>query len=130
MSIYVKFSAEGHSIEMTNVNPNSTEYVELGDDMMGKHLIKENDSVREMTEAETEDKLKAVATAAMAVSVNNQAEHLLKESEALALPDAWEKYTADQKKEVSTYRDFLRTIKNQKGYPLEITWPEIPVIEG
>lgn len=126
MSIYVKFNDEGHSVEMTNVNPSSTDYVELGDDMMGKHLIKQGDSIREMTESEIEDVFKKAMIASQTIAVNNQAEHLLKNSDSLVLPDVWEAYTKEQKELVSAYRNALKNIDKQEGFPLEIVWPEAP----
>jgi hypothetical protein len=126
MTIFIKFNEKGHSVEMTNSNPNSTEYVELGDDFMGKQLLKSGDTVRVMTELEIEEMLKEASLVAQAIAVKNMANTLLKQSEALALPDAWSSYTDAQKSKVTDYRDFLRKVETQKGFPLEIVWPELP----
>ena len=126
MSIFVKFNEKGHAVEMTNINPNSTDYVELGEDFMGKQLFKAGDAVRVMTEAEIEEMLKEANLAGQTIAVKNMANTLLKQSEALALPDAWSSYTDAQKAKVTAYRDFLRKVELQKGFPLEIVWPELP----
>jgi hypothetical protein len=126
MSIYVKFNDEGRSTEMTNVNPNSTEYVELGDDQMGKHLLKSGELITELTDEERDALFLKARIASETIGSKNMATLRLKESESLVLPDIWSSYTKAQKATVTKYRDFLRAIESQKGFPSELTWPEVP----
>jgi hypothetical protein len=126
MPIYVKFNEAGHSVEMTNINPDSSDFIELADEMMGKHLKKVGKKVIELTDEEVEDKFLKARIAAETISANNKAKLLLTESESLALPDAWDSYTKIQKSKVTSYRDYLRNIEKQKGFPLDLEWPELP----
>lgn len=51
----------------------------------------------------------------------------LERSDIYVLPDRWETYTAEQKSEWSTFRQALRDIPSQAGYPTVIDWPQSPV---
>ena len=128
MTIFVKFNDQGYSIEMTNANPNSTEYLELSSEVMGKALIKEGDTVRQLTEVELEARLLSERATMTTKVVEAKALTLLKQSEFLSFPDVWSSYTDTQRTDVTFYRDFLRNIKTQQGFPLDIVWPELPNI--
>lgn len=124
--LYVLFNSAGKSVEMTNVKPESADYVEVADALMGVPLIKENNNIRPMTEKEIEESLFLERTKLASIAVNTQATHLLTKSENLVLPDAWESYTDAQKAVVKAYRDFLKNIEQQPGFPLEVKWPDLP----
>jgi len=113
---------------MTNTKPDSEGYLELSDDMMGKPLVKEGDTVRVMSEEEHEALLLTERINMSKNIATDKAAVLLKKSEILVLPDAWEAYTKEQKAVVTDYRNFLKNIEKQAGYPLELVWPELPVI--
>jgi len=124
--LYVLFNSAGRSVEMTYVKPEITEYVEVADDLKGISLIKEGNSIRPMTEKEIEESLFVEKTKLASIAVNTQAVHLLAKSEQLVLPDAWESYTDAQKSQVKSYRDFLKNIEQQPGFPLKVEWPDLP----
>lgn len=50
----------------------------------------------------------------------------LEKSDGYVLPDRWEDYTAEQKLAWKTYRQALRDIPQQQGYPVTIVWPHPP----
>ena len=127
--IYVKFNSAGKSIEMTNTKPETEGYFEVSDDLMGVTLFKEGDAIRPMTEEEIEESLLSERKAMATTATKDKALHLLKKSEYLVLPDAWESYTKTQKTKITAYRDFLKTIEKQKGFPSELEWPELPILK-
>lgn len=53
-------------------------------------------------------------------------DQLLVESDVFVLPDRWAAMTPDQQKAWSEYRQLLRDIPNQVGFPIEIIWPNKP----
>lgn len=126
--IYVKFDASGYAVEMININPGTGDYMELPDTMMGKPLVKEGAVVRELTEEEHEALLLPQRISALEKVIEAKAVTLLKNSEALVLPDVWETYSKEDKEKISSYRTFLKTITKQPGYPTDLIWPELPVL--
>lgn len=48
---------------------------------------------------------------------------LLSESDKLVLADRWENRTAEEKEKISQYRQALRDIPQQPGFPENIEWP-------
>jgi hypothetical protein len=73
------------------------------------------------TAAEQETAYKAMKDAEQATSVRNQRTQLLKDSDWTQLADS----TAD-KTAWATYRQALRDITAQSGFPWAITWPDAP----
>ena len=73
------------------------------------------------TAAENETAYKAMKDAEQAKSVRNQRTQLLKDSDWTQIADS----TAD-KTAWATYRQALRDITAQSGFPWTITWPESP----
>ena len=47
-------------------------------------------------------------------------------SDAVVLPDRWARMTAEQQQAWSDYRQALRDVPLQQGFPLEIVWPTKP----
>jgi len=52
---------------------------------------------------------------------------LLLESDISMLPDNYAKLSDEEKKEWANYRQALRDLPTQEGFPWEITWPKKPV---
>jgi len=75
----------------------------------------------ETTAAEQETAYKAMKDAEQATSVRNQRTQLLKDSDWTQIADS----TAD-KTAWATYRQALRDITSQAGFPWTITWPNDP----
>jgi len=73
------------------------------------------------TAAEQETAYKAMKDAEQAKSVRNQRTQLLKDSDWTQIADS----TAD-KTAWATYRQALRDITSQAGFPWTITWPDAP----
>jgi hypothetical protein len=55
---------------------------------------------------------------------------LLDSSDFIMIPDVYNKLTEEQKSEWVTYRQALRDITEQAGYPWAIQWPTKPQPEG
>lgn len=47
-------------------------------------------------------------------------------SDTLVLPDRWAAYTPEQQAAVAAYRQALRDLPDQPGFPRNVTWPEAP----
>ena len=58
--------------------------------------------------------------------VRKQRDKLLQESDLRVLPDRWFSMTAEQQTAWSTYRQELRDITLQSGFPENVIWPEKP----
>lgn len=52
----------------------------------------------------------------------------LLESDAMVTIDRWETYADEVKEELRVYRQNLRDIPLQEGFPYDITYPEVPII--
>ena len=75
----------------------------------------------ETTAAEQETAYKAMKDAEQATNVRNQRTQLLKDSDWTQIADS----TAD-KTAWATYRQALRDITGQAGFPWTVTWPDAP----
>jgi hypothetical protein len=64
----------------------------------------------------------------MTLTGRSERDLLLTESDKLVVPDRWETYTEEQKQIVRDYRQALRDIPQQSGFPETIVWPEKPAI--
>lgn len=53
---------------------------------------------------------------------------LLRESDILVLPDRWVKYTPEQQKAISDYRQALRDLPANTPDPFKVVWPTKPTI--
>lgn len=53
-------------------------------------------------------------------------DELLADSDKMVLPDRWESYTNGQKTAWTVYRQQLRDLPNQMGFPYNLTWPVKP----
>lgn len=51
---------------------------------------------------------------------------LLADADLLTQPDRWESYTPERKAAISAYKQALRDITTQPGFPREVVWPELP----
>lgn len=51
----------------------------------------------------------------------------LQRSDIYVFPDRWEAYTQEEKTQWSNFRQALRDIPLQEGYPVTINWPQSPV---
>jgi hypothetical protein len=56
-----------------------------------------------------------------------QRNQLLVESDIAMLPDNYSKLSEEKKTEWASYRQALRDLPTQEGFPWEITWPLKPV---
>ena len=61
-----------------------------------------------------------------ATRVRTKRNTLLVESDVMVLPDRWAVMTSEQQAEWAIYRQALRDISNQDGFPWSINWPTIP----
>lgn len=62
----------------------------------------------------------------LADRIRRERDEKLKETDFFVMPD----YPSDPKdlEEVKTYRQVLRDITKQSGFPKEVTWPELPSV--
>ena len=124
--IYVKFDQDNKSCEMTYTKTEVDGYVELDDSFMGKRLIKVKGKVREFTEDEIQKEFDDFVKKNAEIVNRLKRDNLLKEADNLTQMDVWEKYTQKQKDEVSEYKQALRDLPLQKGFPIDVTFPELP----
>jgi|GEM_PF-3283854 len=47
-------------------------------------------------------------------------------SDVLMLPDRWGGYSENEQAAITSYREALRDLPAQPGWPRNITWPELP----
>jgi hypothetical protein len=127
--IYVKFDDKNISTEMRLDPPPSGEegFVSVSDDsLFGKRLVKLKNKVREFTDKEYAEEAEALSKKQKAIVVDNMIRSLLNASQHLALPDYYDGLPASEQKRIKTYRDALRAVKDQPGYPEKVTFPELP----
>lgn len=128
--MFARFDQSGRSIEVTNlVNPEyESDYVAVPDGVSGPILFLENGVVRPATSEEFAAMAAQAAADFMASEARVERNRLLRTSDVLVLADRWAAYTAAQKTALSTYRQALRDVPMQAGFPATIDWPVAPSI--
>ena len=61
-----------------------------------------------------------------AAQVRAERDRLLAESDLMVMPDRWSAMSVDQQAAWSTYRQALRDLPQQAGFPWSVDWPEKP----
>jgi hypothetical protein len=59
-------------------------------------------------------------------NVREKRDEILKQSDALVLPDRWASYAPEKQASLSTYRQALRDIPQTQTDPANIVWPTPP----
>lgn len=59
--------------------------------------------------------------------IRHRRDRYLQISDIYVMSDRWDLYSSDQKSSWSTYRQELRDIPNQPGWPTVLTWPQPPI---
>jgi hypothetical protein len=67
-----------------------------------------------------------VSESVLASSVRGQRDALLSMSDNRALADRWAAMTTQQQQAWATYRQQLRDVPEQPGFPENVTWPVAP----
>ena len=61
-----------------------------------------------------------------AAKVRAERNRKLTESDIMVLPDRWNAMTQEQQEAWATYRQVLRDVPSQAGFPWEVEWPKQP----
>lgn len=62
----------------------------------------------------------------MALSKRQERDNLLAASDVMVLPDRWAALSAEKQQAWSAYRQALRDVPQQPGFPENVTWPIKP----
>lgn len=111
-------------------DPSEWEPSEAGLMNVPGRLVKDNTTgeIRVATQEEHEAELLELSTAASARTARFKRDTLLNDADKLTQLDRWDSFTIEQKSNISNYKQALRDIPNQSGFPLNITWPELPIL--
>ena len=128
MTRYATFNSEGRSTIITNVIPVDEEssYFAVPDSVEGALLVKEGNKIRDLSKAEIEQQTKEILVEFFSKQIREKRNGLLASADVLTQPDRWESYSPAQKKKISTYKQALRDITKQKGFPKDVTFPDMP----
>lgn len=108
---------------------NAADWTMCSDELMAaRRIIKDGDTVRAATDAECEAELTTLRVAAAANKMRWERDQALTLSDSLVLPDRFAKFTAAQQASITSYREALRNLPTQPGFPLEVTIPGAPVL--
>lgn len=58
--------------------------------------------------------------------VRHRRDVFLQKSDIYVLPDRWDSYSLEERSNWSTFRQELRDLPNQEGFPYTINWPTAP----
>lgn len=123
---YVKFNDQGKSIEITNTLPeNATGYYPVPADITGVLLKLSGGTVVELTAEEIAAEIEASRLLGIASTVKQRRNKLLDEADKLTQADRWATYTDAQKASITAYKQALRDLPEQEGFPLTVVFPEL-----
>ena len=130
--MFVKFNEQNMAKEVLGFLPpteNPADWTVCDDALMSaRRIIKDGDTVRAATDAECDAELATLRVAAAANKMRWERDQALAISDALVLPDRWAKFTAAQQTAITNYREALRNLPAQTGFPLEVTIPGAPLL--
>lgn len=130
--MYVKLDANNRVAVAVGILPDgeqSSDWISCDDSLMGAgRLISDNGVIRAATQAEIDEELTQLRTNAASNAARFKRDQLLTEADKFTQLDRWEGFTSAQKAAITTYKQALRDITNQPGFPLDITWPTEPTL--
>jgi hypothetical protein len=128
MTRYAIFDENGRSTIISNAVPDGEEsnYHPVPDDVHGTIVVKEGKKIRELNAKEIEAILTEITLKTRALEVRSKRNRLLIEADVLTHLDRWEGYSDAKKKKITAYKQSLRDITKQKGFPTDVTFPEMP----
>ena len=128
MKRYALFDEKGRSVAISNAIPDGEEsnYFLVPEDVNGIILVKEGKKIRELNAKETEAILAEKLEKTLAKEVRAKRNRLLVEADILTQLDRWDGYSDAKKKKITAYKQSLRDLTKQKGFPTDVTFPEMP----
>jgi hypothetical protein len=130
--MYVKLDANNRVAVAVGILPDgeqSSDWISCDDSLMGAgRLISDNGVIRVATQAEVDQELTQLRTNAAGNAARFKRDRLLTEADKFTQLDRWENFTTAQKTAITTYKQALRDITNQSGFPLDIAWPVEPTL--
>ena len=96
--------------------------------MVARRIIKDGDTIRAATDAECDAELATLRVAAAANKMRWERNQMLVLSDSWVLPDRFAKFTPTKQTEITTFREALRNLPAQSGFPLEVTIPAAPMV--
>ena len=130
--MFVKFNEQNMAKEVMGLLPpteNPADWTVVSDELMSaRRIIKDGDIIRAATDAECDAELNTLRVAAAANKMRWERDQALTLSDSLVLPDRFAKFTAAQQATITTYREALRNLPDQPGFPLEVTIPPAPMV--
>jgi len=125
--IYVKFDDNNLSTSMQKdcSAEELKDFVAVPDDgLFGKRLVKTKNGVKEFSEKEYAAEAKEIDKRQKSIVIDNIVRAKLAETDHLAFPDHYESLSKADQGKIKSYRDALRNVKNQKGYPDKVDFPD------
>ena len=130
--MFVKFNEQNMASQVMGTLPpgeNASDWTVCDDTLMSaKRIIKDGTVIRAATDAECDAELAALRVTAAANKMRWERDQALALSDKLVLPDRWAKFTQAQQTAITNYREALRNLPTQPGFPLEVTIPGAPVL--
>jgi hypothetical protein len=130
--MFVKFNEQNMAKEIMGLLPpteNAADWTVVDDALMSaRRIIKDGDTVRAATDAECDAELATLRVAAAANKMRWERDQALALSDSLVLPDRFAKFTPAKQASITTYREALRNLPEQTGFPLEVTIPGAPAL--
>lgn len=112
----------------TNDMTNQPGWQALPPDLVAEKLIlldSDAKSLRAATEEEFAAYMQKLLVSSESQRMRDRRSILLEESDKLMAVDRWNKFSPNQQQAIASYRQLLRDVPEQTGFPLEIVWPEL-----
>lgn len=130
--MYAKFDNNNRAVHVVGFlteDEDPSNWVEVDDALMSaKQIVRDNGVIRAATDEEFEAFVEESRLTGLTVSARFKRDQLLAESDILVAPDRWEFYTAEQQAALSAYRQALRDMPEQPGFPADAVFPEKPTL--
>lgn len=59
--------------------------------------------------------------------IRHRRDRFLQISDIYVMADRWDAYTSEERSQWTLYRQALRDLPEQAGFPFELTWPTPPI---
>lgn len=127
MTYYTTFDSEGFSRGFESIHPEPIEGVdvyEVPDEMVHEiAIVLRGDEIRPATVEELKERYEKFSHQAKARDLRFQRNQILSSTDVLVGADRWEQYSEAEKLSISKYRQALRDLPSQAGFPETVDFP-------
>ena len=122
---YAKFDSSGKLISTTNLANIEEGYIEVPASITNSAIKLDQGIVKAISEEELAAEFARLLLIKQAGAVRLKRNTLLAEADKLTQLDLWDNYDSETKKKITLYKQALRDLTKQEGFPSDVVYPTL-----